>query len=53
MTETPLIIVGEDPSECSHSVLTLMSLLVPLKPVQTVDYRPYITLYEGDTKEFA
>ncbi|TNV84983.1 hypothetical protein FGO68_gene2012 [Halteria grandinella] len=53
MTETPLMIVGEDPSECSHSVLTLMSLLAPLRPVQTVDYRPYITLYEGDTKEFS
>ncbi len=32
MTEMPLIVVGEDPSECSHTVLVLMSLLAPLKP---------------------
>lgn len=51
MTETPLILVGEDPSECSHAVLSLLSLLSPLRP--TVDYRPYITLYESDIKEFA
>lgn len=53
MIETPMIIVGEDPSECSHAVLILMSLLAPLKPTQTVDFRPYITLYEGDTKDFS
>jgi len=53
LTETPLILVGEDPSECSHAVLTVMSLMAPLKPEQTADFRPYITLYDGDVKEFA
>jgi hypothetical protein len=53
MTEQPLIVVGEDPSECSHLVLILMSLLNPLKPSNTTDYRPYITLYEGDVKDFS
>jgi hypothetical protein len=49
LTETPLIIVGDDPSECSHAVLIMLSILAPLKT--TADYRPYITLYEGDVKE--
>lgn len=53
MTESPLIVVGEDPSECSHLVLILMSILTPLKSCNTTDYRPYITLYEGDVKDFA
>jgi len=53
LTEQPIIIVGDDPSECSHAVLILMSLLSPLKPAQTVDFRPYITLYEGDVKDFS
>ena len=30
VTETPLLIVGSDPSECSHAVLTLLSLITPL-----------------------
>ena len=45
------MVVGEDPAECSHLVLLLMSILAPLKP--TSDYRPYLTLYEGDVKDFA
>jgi hypothetical protein len=53
LTETPLILVADDPTECSHGILTLLSLLAPLRPADTVDYRPYITLYEGDVKEFA
>jgi hypothetical protein len=53
LTETPLILIGEDPSECSHAILTLLSLMTPLKPWLTVDYRPYTTLYEGDIKEYA
>lgn len=30
-----------------------MSLLAPLRPAKTVDFRPYITLYDQDAKEFA
>jgi len=44
-----LIIVGDDPSESSHAVLILLSLLSPIH--STADYRPYLTLYEGDVKE--
>jgi hypothetical protein len=50
MTETPLLIVGDDPSECSHAVLIILSLISPLK--SQADYRPYITLYDEDIKEF-
>jgi len=28
-------------------------MLAPLKPAETVDFRPYLTLYEGDVKEYA
>ena len=31
ITETPLLIVGDDPTECSHAVLILLSLITPLK----------------------
>jgi hypothetical protein len=51
ITETPLIIVGDDPTECSHAVLILLSLISPLKTQS--DYRPYITLYDPDIKDFA
>ena len=50
ITETPLLVVGDDPTECSHAVLILLSLLAPLKTM--ADYRPYITLYDQDVKEF-
>ena len=50
LTETPLIIVGDDPSECSHAVLIMLSILAPMRT--TADYRPYLTLYESDVKEF-
>ncbi len=50
LTETPLIIVGDDPSECSHAVLIMLSILAPMRT--NADYRPYLTLYESDVKEF-
>ena len=53
MSEAPLLVVGEDPSECSHVVLVLISLLAPLRLPRTADYRPYITLYDTDAKDFA
>ena len=49
ITETPLLIVGEDPTECSHAVLILLSLISPLRT--NADYRPYITIYDPDTRE--
>jgi len=45
-----LIIVGDDPSECSHAVLIMLSILAPMRT--NADYRPYLTLYESDVKEF-
>ena len=30
ITETPLLVVGGDPSECSHAILTALSLITPL-----------------------
>eukprot|EP00347_Sterkiella_histriomuscorum_P000425 403375913 len=51
ITETPLLIVGDDPTECSHAVLILLSLISPLKTL--ADYRPYLTLYDQDIKDFS
>ena len=51
MTECPLLIIGDDPTECSHIVLIILSLLAPLRSL--ADYRPYMTLYEGDVRELA
>ena len=50
MTETPLLLVADNPSECSHAVILLLSLISPLK--SSADYRPYVTIYENDIKEF-
>mmetsp|Transcript_2771 Transcript_2771/g.2604 ORF Transcript_2771/g.2604 Transcript_2771/m.2604 type:complete len:88 (+) Transcript_2771:1122-1385(+) len=51
ISETPLLIVADDPTECSHAVLILLSLISPLKT--QADYRPYLTIYDPDTKDFA
>jgi len=49
ISETPLMVMGDNPKECSHAVMVLISLLHPLKP--QADYRPYVTIFENDTKE--
>lgn len=46
ITEEPLLIIGNDPMECSHAVLTLLSLIAPL--TSTADIRPYITVLNND-----
>lgn len=50
MTETPLLVVGGDPSECSHAVLTLLSLITPL--TTQADFRPYVTVQNDDVLEY-
>ena len=42
ITEVPLLVVGTDPGECSHAVLTLLSLISPL--TTQADFRPYVTV---------
>ena len=42
ITEQPLLVIGNDPRECSHAVLTILSLIAPL--TTTADVRPYITI---------
>lgn len=43
--------MADDPYECSHAVLIILSLISPLKT--NADYRPYITIYDSDIKEIA
>ena len=46
LTEVPLLVVGTDPGECSHAVLTLLSLISPL--TTQADFRPYVTVQNDD-----
>jgi len=47
ITETPILVVGGDPGECSHAILTMLSLVHPL--TASADYRPYLTILNSDT----
>lgn len=51
ITENPLLIVGNDPKECSHAVLTCLSLIHPL--TTTADVRPYLTILNADTDVYS
>jgi hypothetical protein len=42
ITETPLLVVGGDPADCSHAILTMLSLITPL--TTQADFRPYVTV---------
>ena len=50
ITETPLLVVGGDPSECSHAILTMLSLITPL--TTQADFRPYVTVQNDDVLEY-
>ena len=50
ITETPLLVVGSDPSECSHAILTMLSLITPL--TTQADFRPYVTVQNDDVLEY-
>ena len=50
ITETPLLVVGGDPQECSHAVLTILSLITPL--TTQADVRPYVTVQNDDVLEY-
>ncbi len=50
ITETPLLVVGSDPSECSHAILTILSLITPL--TTQADFRPYVTVQNDDVLEY-
>ena len=50
ITGTSLLIVGNNPKECSHAVLTALSLIHPL--TSAADVRPYLTVLNSDTEYF-
>merc|ERR1712048_1403150 len=50
ITETPLLVVGGDPSECSHAILTMLSLITPL--TTQADFRPYVTVQNDNVLEY-
>lgn len=51
MTEEPLLVVANDPRECSHAVLTVLSLIYPL--TSAADVRPYLTVLNNDTEVYS
>lgn len=51
VTETPLLVVGGDPTECSHAILTMLSLITPL--TTQADFRTYVTVQNDDVIEYA
>ena len=51
ITETPVMIIANNPEEASFVVGIVISLMYPLKFMG--DYRPYVTLYDFDIKEYA
>jgi hypothetical protein len=50
VTESPILVVGGDPRECSHAILTMLSLMHPL--TASADYRPYLTILNSDTEVY-
>ena len=50
VTENPILVVGGDPRECSHAILTMLSLMHPL--TASADYRPYLTILNSDTEVY-
>ena len=50
ITETPLLVVGSHPKECSHAIIALLSLISPL--ATTADIRPYSTVLNDDISEY-
>ena len=50
ITEQPLLVVGGDPRECSHAILTALSLVHPL--TSFADVRPYLTIQNCDTEVY-
>ena len=45
-----MLVVGSDPRECSHAILTVLSLVHPL--TSFADVRPYLTIQNGDTEVY-
>ena len=50
ITETPILVVGGDPKESSHAILTMLSLVHPL--TVSADYRPYLTILKSDSEVY-
>lgn len=50
ITETPLLVVGDSPQECSHAILTILTLITPL--TTQADFRPYVTVQNDDILEY-
>lgn len=51
VSEQPILVVANDPHECSHAVMTVLSLIHPL--TTSADVRPYLTVLNNDTEVYS
>lgn len=50
LTAEPIVVMATSPSDCSHMVQSLMSLISPLP--YCAEARPYFTIHDSEFKEF-
>ena len=50
ITETPIMVLADDPKKCSDAVMLVSSLIYPLEYMG--DVRPYFSIYDQDFKEY-
>ncbi|XP_062553267.1 protein DENND6A [Armigeres subalbatus] len=50
LTGEPIVVCGASPTDCSHMVQSLMSLISPLS--YCAESRPYFTIHDTEFKEF-
>lgn len=50
LTGEPIVVIGTSPTDCSHMVQSLVSLISPL--VYASASRPYFTIHDSEFKEF-
>lgn len=50
LTAEPIVVMATSPSDCSHMVQSLMSMIAPLP--YAAEARPYFTIHDSEFKEF-
>jgi hypothetical protein len=50
ITAEPIVVMASEPSDCSHMVQSLISLIAPLQYCS--ESRPYFTIHDSEFKEF-
>uniref|UniRef100_A0A915PQ42 UDENN domain-containing protein n=1 Tax=Setaria digitata TaxID=48799 RepID=A0A915PQ42_9BILA len=51
LTGEPIVVLAQNPSECSNFVQSLISLIWPLRYAS--DYRPFFTIHDAEFREYS